>query len=86
MESMILLASFWSLLLITAILLALCMAGLGIRMLLIKGGRFPETHIGRNKNMKKLGITCAKDESAWCQGRKDAPECQGCGLRNARRQ
>ena len=72
--------AFLTLLALTAVLLGLCMAGLGIRMLLKKNGRFPETHIGRNKHMKKLGITCAKNESALCQGRKEAPECQGCGL------
>ncbi|MGL5683408.1 MAG: hypothetical protein ACRDDZ_10230 [Marinifilaceae bacterium] len=45
---------------IVLVILLLCMAGLGIAMLIKKGGKFPETHIGRNKNMKDLGITCAQ--------------------------
>ena len=72
--------TFLTLLALTTVLMALCMAGLAIRILLKKDGRFPETHVGRNKNMKKLGITCAQNESALCQGRKDAPECQSCSL------
>ncbi len=72
--------SFLTLLVLTLTLLSLCVAGLAVRILLKKGGRFPETHVGRNKHMQKLGITCAQNESALCQGRKDAPECQGCGL------
>lgn len=72
--------TFLILFILTVIVIALAMAGLAIRMLIKKNGKFPETHIGRNKNMKKLGITCAKDESDLCQGRKDAPECQGCAL------
>ena len=53
--------SFLTLLSLTLVLLSLCVAGLAVRILLKKGGRFPETHVGRNKHMKKLGITCAQN-------------------------
>jgi hypothetical protein len=44
----------------TAIVLALCIAGLGIRIWI--KGEFTEYETGNNKNMKKLGINCVKNE------------------------
>jgi len=38
-------------------------------------GKFPETHIGHNSEMKKLGITCAKNDSQLCQGRSKSEQC-----------
>jgi len=56
-----------------AVVLALCVVGLAISILLRKGGKFPETEVGSNKHMRKLGITCAKqDELYKCGG------CAGC--------
>jgi hypothetical protein len=48
-------------------LLGLCVAGLAITILVKKNGKFPDTEIGRNKNMLRLGIRCAK-EDALCSG------------------
>ena len=44
---------------IVVILLGLALIGLGITMLIKKNGKFPETHIGKNKAMKDRGINCA---------------------------
>lgn len=44
---------------ITIILLGLALVGLGITMLVKKNGKFPDTHIGKNKAMKDRGIHCA---------------------------
>ena len=41
------------------ILLGIALIGLGITMLIKKNGKFPETHIGKNKAMKERGIHCA---------------------------
>jgi hypothetical protein len=41
-------------------LVALAFAGLSIRVLLEKKGKFPNLHIGSNKHMKQRGITCAQ--------------------------
>lgn len=49
---------------IVLILLGLSLVGLGIGMLLKRNGRFPETHIGRNYEMKKRGIHCANTTDA----------------------
>ena len=50
-------------LLISVFLLALCVAGLAISILLKKNGQFPQTEIGTNPHMRKLGVRCAKEES-----------------------
>lgn len=50
---------FITLFIITVILIGLSLVGLGINILLKKGGKFPETHIGKSKAMKDRGITCA---------------------------
>lgn len=50
---------FLTVFLIVVVLLAIALAGLAITILVKKGGKFPEIHIGRNKAMKKLGIHCA---------------------------
>ena len=45
-------------------ILIIGIAGLimGIRMIIQKNGKFPETEVGHNKEMKKRGIVCAKAE------------------------
>lgn len=50
------------LLLITIVLMAGITALLGIRILIQKGGKFPNTHIGGNRNMAKRGIYCANTQ------------------------
>ena len=41
-------------------LISTAVLALSIRMVLIKGGKFPETHVSRNAEMKKKGIVCVK--------------------------
>ncbi len=41
-------------------LMAIVFAALGIKMLINKNGKFPNTHIGGNKEMIKRGIYCAQ--------------------------
>lgn len=52
-------------LLFTVALLALAVVLLGVKIFFIKGGRFPNTHIHANPEMKKRGITCARDEKFY---------------------
>lgn len=49
------------------------MAGFGIRILLEKGGKFPNLHIGSNKHMKERGVTCAQtfDKMEQAKARKE---------------
>ncbi len=53
-------------------LVAIAFLAIGFNIFFRKGGKFPETEVGRNKQMKDLGITCAKcDEiSAWHKTQK----------------
>ena len=62
--------------LITAVLLALAVAGLAIGVII--KGRFPDTHVGHNAEMEKLGITCAKNDGALCQGRANHENQDNC--------
>ena len=68
---------FIKLLLISVLFLGIAFAGLGIRILLKPGGRFPETHVGRNKEMRKLGIKCAQKTDIGCTA-VDPQRCVDC--------
>ena len=41
-------------------LVSLAFFGLAIQIVLKKNGKFPDTHVGHNREMKKRGIVCAK--------------------------
>lgn len=49
---------------IVLILVGLSLIALSIGILLRRGGRFPEIHIGRNRHMKDRGIHCANTTDA----------------------
>lgn len=50
---------FIKVLLLGIVLMAIVFMLMGISMLIKKNGKFPNMHIGSNKNMKERGITCA---------------------------
>lgn len=60
-------------------LILLAVAAMGIRMILIKGAKFPQTHVGKNKEMVKRGITCAQSIDVGCHSTDDYPGCAACG-------
>ena len=72
---------FLKLLIISAVVLVLSFIGLGIRMLVRSYGRFPEIHVGRNKEMTKLGISCARDIDIGCSLSGDSDVCVTCGAK-----
>lgn len=49
----------WTLFLLTAVIIGLAILGLGVNIFFSKKKGFPNTHVKGNKNLKKLGITCA---------------------------
>ena len=58
---------FIKLLLPAILIIGISLIGLATRMLLVKNGRFPQTSIGKNREMRKRGITCVKcDELDNC--------------------
>ena len=70
--------------LIAAVLIiALCVFGMCFNIIFRKNGKFPETEIENNVQMRKRGIKCAKEEEMRLWGPKKAdgtPECSegGC--------
>ncbi|NMC41584.1 MAG: hypothetical protein GYA43_10535 [Bacteroidales bacterium] len=57
---------FIKLTIISLLLLALVLIAMGIGMLVKKQGRFPDTHVGSNPEMRKRGISCAKSTNIGC--------------------
>ena len=61
--------------LILAIAIALMCVGIRVK------GKFPETEVSRNENMRKMGIRCAKEEEEELlrKGKRaeDAKSCSG---------
>lgn len=46
--------------LLAVALISLAFLGLATQIVLKKNGKFPDTHVGHNREMKKRGIVCAK--------------------------
>ena len=46
--------------LLVVVMLVIAMLGFAVTILIKKKGKFPQTHIGRNKHMKDRGIHCAR--------------------------
>ena len=58
------------LLLLSAIILAFCMAFLAISILLKKNGRFPNTHVSGSKAMRDRGIGCVQSKDFAARQRR----------------
>jgi hypothetical protein len=71
---------FIKLLIISVILIGIALAGLAVSILIKPGGRFPETHISRNREMHKRGIRCAQDTDLGCKPGEGANGCAGCSI------
>ena len=58
--------------LLCALILALCIAMLSVRILLRKNGTFVKTHVSQSPEMRRRGISCAQsqDYAARHQPRK----------------
>jgi hypothetical protein len=69
---------FLKLFILSSIFLAIAAAGLGIRMLLKSQGRFPETQVSANPEMRRRGITCAQQTDTGCHSTEGFPGCAAC--------
>ena len=56
-------------LLITLALVAVSVALLCIRIILAKGGRFPNIHVGGNKHLREKGIGCVQSQDREARGK-----------------
>lgn len=71
---------FLKLLIISAVLVAIALAGMAITILVKPKGSFPDTHVGHNKEMRKRGITCAQNTDMGCNPIEGAG-CCGCSVK-----
>lgn len=58
-------------LLFTLLIIAISIVLLAITIIIKKNGRFPNIHVGGNKNMRKRGIKCAQSQDK--DARKENP-------------
>ena len=58
-------------LLFTFLIIAICVALLAIKVIIKKNGRFPNTHVGGSKAMRKRGIKCVQSQDR--DARKENP-------------
>lgn len=78
---------------ISLVVVAICVIGLCFNIIFRKDGKFPDTEVSSNKEMRKLGIRCAKEEEMKIWGKKgkglggrpscndsSCSECSSCGL------
>ena len=70
---------FLKLLLISVFIILVSLFFLGIRILFKSRGRFPQFHVGHNREMRKRGITCAQDTDIGCNPSGDSDTCLTCG-------
>lgn len=80
--------------LLAVLLLAIAVAGMAVTILVKKDGKFPDGEISHNKELRRRGIICAKEEemriwrkrhpSAAASGKRPdtCPEsgCDGCAF------
>ena len=73
------------------VLVGLCVFGLCFNIIFRKDRHFPETEIENNKEMRKRGIKCAKEDEIKLWGKKnpdgtpvscDEGGCASCGSRS----
>lgn len=59
--------------LLAVALVSIAMFGMAVKILLKKGGKFPNTHVSGNRYLKKQGIYCSQtqDKLAQAKGRKE---------------
>ncbi len=53
------------------LIIAICVALLSVKVILKKNGRFPNTHVGGSKAMRKRGIKCVQSQDR--DARKENP-------------
>ena len=53
--------------LITLLIVAICILLLGVKVLFVKGGRFPNSHVSGNKALREKGIGCVQSQDREAQ-------------------
>jgi flagellar basal body-associated protein FliL len=71
-------------------IILVCFAAMSISIWIKKDGKFPETEVSRNKNMKKLGIKCIRQEEIEQANKSrkqkiNCDDCDGCFLKDIKK-
>ncbi|HOP00482.1 MAG TPA: hypothetical protein PLV06_09895 [Bacteroidales bacterium] len=74
---------FIKLLILSGIIVIIAFVFLAIRILFSPGGRFPEIHVGRNRELRKRGISCARSTDTGCNPIDSNDGCPTCGIRSS---
>jgi hypothetical protein len=53
--------------LLTLLIVAISLALLGIKTLIQKGGRFPNTHVSGSEALRKKGVSCVQSQDREAQ-------------------
>lgn len=69
---------FLKILILSVIFLSAALMSLGIKVLLKPNGRFPETHVSRNKALQRKGIGCARGTDIGCNSSGGFSGCSSC--------
>ena len=69
------------LLIMSALLVGFALVAMAVSIIAKPGGRFPDTHVGHNKEMRKRGITCAQHTDTGCNP-VDSTGCCGCSVKD----
>ena len=64
---------------ISVILISIAILGMGVQTFFSKKKRFPETHIGQNKEMRKRKIYCAQTQQKIIDRQIENDSCNSCG-------
>lgn len=74
---------FLKLLIITAVFVGIVILLLSVKLIFSKSGKFPQSSVGKNKEMSKRNIKCAKHEEIMCrreiEGKNKDSVCSHCG-------
>jgi len=64
-------------------ILSIALLAMGFNVFFRKNKKFPQSSVGHNKEMRKLGITCARSTEIKCRRDVDKKTgdvgCAGCG-------
>ncbi|MBN1108839.1 MAG: hypothetical protein JXR66_11820 [Bacteroidales bacterium] len=74
---------FIKLLILSGIILIIAFVFMAVRILFKPGGRFPEIHVGRNRELRKRGISCARTTDTGCNPVDSTDGCPTCGIRGS---
>ncbi|MDL2291916.1 hypothetical protein LJB80_02055 [Bacteroides sp. OttesenSCG-928-F21] len=56
--------------LITLLIVAICLVLLAVKILFLKDGKFPNTHVSGNKALRKRGIGCVQSQDREAQKKR----------------